>query len=328
MYSYARNKSQGFTLVELLVVIAIIGILIGMLLPAVQQVREAARRSSCSNNIKQWGLAFHNYESAQMKLPFGATGNSPANYLPKRTYRQTFVMYLWPYFEHNNLAVAGSYTTAFYQPPNSQPSSMLGTCGQHVSLYLCASDTNGNADQNDPSSFYQRTRGNYGVNWGNAKYPTGGGFSSFVEPFGKAPFWQDYGTNGSNARYNPGDASLGGMPDGTSNTLLVSEQLLPQSPQDNDWRGDIHNDDGVFRVHTITTPNSSAPDVVDWNQNTDDPSMPCISGNLQFNAARSRHTGGVNAGRCDGSVGFIANSISPIVWAAMGTMDGGEVVNE
>jgi len=114
--------------------------------------------------------------------------------------------------------------------------------------------------------------------------------------------------------------------DGTSNTLLISETLKPKSPEDNDWRGDIHNDDGVFKFMTITTPNSSAPDIVGWSVSDGDPLMPVSSAGAQYSAARSRHTGGVNAMLCDGSLRFVTNGIAGSTWAALGSMDGREVV--
>ena len=117
------------------------------------------------------------------------------------------------------------------------------------------------------------------------------------------------------------------MSDGSSNTLLMSEQLRAWSTLDDDWRGDIHNDQGVFRFHTLLTPNTSTPDQIEsgWWQPTGDPRMPCTnaSGN-QFNAARSRHPGGVNASFCDGSVRWVANSVSISTWQALGTMNGND----
>jgi prepilin-type processing-associated H-X9-DG protein len=117
--------------------------------------------------------------------------------------------------------------------------------------------------------------------------------------------------------------------DGTSNTLLMSETLMAKVAPDSDWRGDIHNDDGVFRFHTVVTPNSSAPDLISstaYFTPNNDPLMPVALGNPQRAAARSRHAGGVNASMCDGSVRFVRNAIDLNTWRAMGSMAGGEVV--
>lgn len=306
-------RRQAFTLVELLVVIAIIGILVGLLLPAVQAAREAARRMQCSNNLKQWGLAFHNFESTYKKLPKGSSNGGTHK-------RQTWVMYLWPYIEQTNLYNMTNYKEHFYLPPNTIPAAqangngLTGTTGRRVPAYLCPSD-NGQIDQDDHPN-YQRTRGNYVVNWGNSWY------GQNPQPAGLAPF---YNVNGS--RGNPGTVKFGSISDGTSNTLCMSEYLMAKSRRDNDWRGDIHNDDGVFRFHTLLTPNTSSPDIIlnGWYQPTGDPMMPAATGTQQRNAARSRHTGGVNATLFDGSVRFMSNNIDLASWQAMGTMNGGEV---
>jgi prepilin-type processing-associated H-X9-DG protein len=109
----------------------------------------------------------------------------------------------------------------------------------------------------------------------------------------------------------------------------MSEALKAWSPRDNDWRGDIMNDDGVFRFHTLLTPNTSAPDVLEsgWFERTDDPAMPAVAGggSVQMAAARSRHTGGVNAAMCDASVRFFRDDISLVVWQSLGSMNGDEV---
>lgn len=296
---------RGFTLIELLVVIAIIAILIGLLLPAVQKVREAAARMKCSNNIKQWAIAMHSYHDVNGQFPAGARNNP----------RQTWVMYLWSYVEQTALAQRNDLTQPFYVAPGTIAGTMNGLCGQHVPIYICPSDS-GTIDQNVGT--YQRTRGNYVVNWGNSWY------GQNPQPSGLAPF---YHTNGN--RSTPGVVKMTSISDGTSNTLMVSEILIAKSADDNDWRGDIHNDDGVFKFMTLLTPNSSSPDIFPsgWYQVTNDPLMPAAAGNQAMTAARSRHTGGVNAGLCDGSVRFFRNSVSLTTWAAAGSMNGGEVVS-
>jgi hypothetical protein len=270
----------------------------------VQKVREAASSMKCSNHLHQWGLAMHGFHDANGSFPKGASNNP----------RQTWVMYLWPYVEQNALAQNNNLNNNFYDAPGTVVGTMNGVCGARVPIYLCPSDT-GNPDQNVGT--YQRTRGNYVVNWGNAYYdnpsPTAG----------KAPF---YHTNGN--RSSPGKTTIVGITDGTTNTLLLSEYLIAKSPQDNDWRGDIHNDDGVFRFHTIMTPNTTAPDQISggWFQTPNDPLMPATTaaGNQQQNTARSRHTGGVNVALGDASVRFVRNTIALDTWQKLGTMDGGE----
>lgn len=300
-----KNYRGGFTLVELLVVIAIIGILVALLLPAIQAAREAARRSQCLNHCKQWGLAMQMYHDSKRSLPIGSRDNP----------RQTWVMYLWPYIEETSLDAANDIDVPFYEPPATIHGTLNGLAGKFVAIYYCPSDEG--VDQTIGT--YQRRRGNYVVNWGNAVYSQG------LEPKGKAPFSHIKGQ-----RSKPRKTKLADITDGTSNTLLISETLKAWSPDDNDWRGDIHNDDGVFRFQTRLSPNTSAPDVIEsgWFQKTGDPKMPVVAGGAQVSAARSRHSGGVNAVLCDGSVRFVSDSIALDAWQAMGTMNGEEVVAE
>jgi prepilin-type N-terminal cleavage/methylation domain-containing protein len=305
----SRSSHRGFTLVELLVVIAIIGILIALLLPAVQAAREAARRMQCTNNLKQWGLGMHMFHNSRNQLPLGSRDNP----------RETWVRYLWGYIEQEHLANRDDLTQPFYLPPCLVANSLQGLTGQQVPIYDCPSDRD--ADLSAAACYYQRQRGNYVINWGNSRY------GQLVEPAAIAPFSH---VNG-NRKY-PRVTRFSDITDGLSNTLLMSETLKPVSTDDNDWRADFQNDDGVCRIHTLVTPNTSAPDIIEngWFQYMPDPLMPAVAGarQAQVSAARSRHVGGVNAALCDGSIQFFSNTISLNVWQALGTMNGAEVINE
>lgn len=306
-----RNaRAKAFTLIELLVVIAIIAILIALLVPAVQKVREAAARTQCLNNLKQWGLAMQSHHDSYKKFPIGSSGNP----------RQTWVMYLWPYIDQSVLDSKNILTSHFYVAPGTINNSMNGLTGARLTLYYCPVDNVGQ-DQDDTSQTYPRARGNYVVNWGTWLYPASGTATTApAAPVTLAPF----GHIAGQVRV-PRTTKIAHITDGTSNTLLMSEYLRAWSRQDNDWRGDIHNDDGVFRFHTINTPNSSTPDNVGWNQPTDN-LMPVSTTYPQHNAARSRHSGGVHAAFADGTCRWISNSIAIATWRALGSMDGGEPV--
>jgi prepilin-type processing-associated H-X9-DG protein len=247
----------------------------------------------------------HMFHDTNKQFPF-AERNSPA--------RQTWVMWLWPYIEQTSLSNGLNMNTQnFYDPPCTVYNTMNGRCGARVPLYYCPSDSG--ADLDNPSNTYCRTRGNYVVSFGQ-HYQDVAAANQPLAMFGEL--------NGS--RSAPQLTRMSSLTDGTSNTLMMSEYLMATSHDDNDWRGDIHNDDGTNHFMTFTTPNSTTPDVVGWAIPTNDPFMPVTTAGSQFNAARSRHTGGVNISLGDGSVRFISNSISLFTWQAMGTMNGNDVL--
>lgn len=190
---------------------------------------------------------------------------------------------------------------------------MTGSTGAKVPIYYCPSDFG--SDLDSTGAYYQRRRGNYVVNWGSTRYDTAPNLNA------NAPF---YHVNGNRA--TPGLVKIAHIADGTASTLMMSETLMAKSHDDNDWRGDIQNDDGVFKFMTLTTPNSSAPDVVNWAIADGDPYMPVNTAGNQYSAARSRHIGGVNVSFCDGSIRFITNGVSLTTWTGLGTMNGGETL--
>ncbi len=287
-----RYSVRGFTLVELLVVIAIIGILVALLLPAVQAAREAARRMDCTNRLKQWALAMHNHHDTYRKFPHGAT-NSP---------RHTWVVHLWAFMEQNALASQYDLQQHFYlntPRPHIIQNSTTGLCAQFTDAYFCPSDGGPRYWKGDA---YWRTRGNYVANFGLA----GASGSAASAPFAR------------NAR----EYKMTDITDGLSNTLFFAEILMAQ---EGNWdsRGDIMNDDGPgCAFMTNNTPNSGI-DSPQFCLNTA-PNPPCATSGTIHIAARSRHPGGVNVALADGSVRFAANTVAAAIWRAAGSSQGGE----
>jgi prepilin-type N-terminal cleavage/methylation domain-containing protein/prepilin-type processing-associated H-X9-DG protein len=301
---FPKRIRIGFTLIELLVVIAIIAILIGLLLPAVQKVREAAARMKCTNNLKQWTLAMHGYHDAIGHLPHGSIWNP----------RTSWVCPTWPFVEQTALAGQYDYNVGFWQPPNGGPTSSTTNlvCAQ-VPIYFCPSDLGSPAFwEGDP---YYRSRGNYVVNWGNTTDPGPANYAPH------APFSYVDGST------TPRTVTLLMISDGTSNTLMMSEVMMANPWNLYDIRGDIiNNDRGCFEFMTLYTPNTTFPDQLVYYAHNSNPMMPSSPASEAEVAARSRHILGVNAAMCDGSVRFVTDSIPQNVWQWMGTMDGGEVI--
>jgi prepilin-type N-terminal cleavage/methylation domain-containing protein len=297
---------DAFTLIELLVVIAIIAILIALLVPAVQKVREAAARTQCQNNLKQWGLAMHNYHDAQKKLPY-ASHNTP---------RRAWPTLLWPYIEQAGLFKDYDPNVGFHQPPNIVASTMNGVCANIVPTYYCPSDRVGAKWQGDT---FWRARGNYVVNWGPITQP-------FTAPAPTA--WAPFGYKDFSSANQPRTTRLIEITDGSSNTLLMSETSMAFNDKDADIRGDILNDGGSLPCNqfmTLNTPNAGLDKLGAWCVNT--PQLPCATGTPTHKTARSKHgPGGVNVLLGDGVVRYVADTIQLTTWQALSTMNGNEVI--
>ncbi len=322
-----RGLRPGFTLVELLVVIAIIGILVGLLLPAVQAAREAARRMQCGNNIKNLGLALHNYESAIKRIPpagfhniggVGAASNSTS-------WGPSWCVMVLPYIEQTN--VHNLYD--FKQLRARESEVAVKTV---VPTFLCPSDTAdvlwNNPNANLAGRIASFARGNYAANGG-----AGNAFSTgdYAKSHARGPF----ATGGP-------PSNFASVSDGLSNTIFLSELIIGNATNDvrGAWAypvGVIFMGGNYIDVGPTLLPNGNALDNSKRDRNSfcsanfaTDRNLRCLSttspdDDRGYQTARSKHTGGVQVARGDGSVTFLSNSIELVTWQRLLSQADGNV---
>lgn len=357
-----RNR-HAFTLVELLVVIAIIGILIGMLLPAVQAVREAARRTACSNNMRQLGLAALNYESSYMEFPFGIRIDDNSMGMPYDTgdvlsARSTNAQWAWsafllPFIEQDNVAtrldingidsaatrivLAQNYDVNRFNNPPLQEDELARAVSNSIEGFLCPSDSTDDVNQHRGSgNFDGMSFNNPGPMLDDTGSPVSGaglalpelatGITNYVAAnnvhscHGETlPNNQLTGNALPQGAYcSFAQTSLGRMQDGTSNTIVFGERVYDAIAPNEDRRP---NGAGtLFMSRGVGNPTEyefGMPDVAFSafgfiNLSFDEDVDQNIADNV-YNRRRqglsSRHAGGLNVVRADGSVSFLRDTI-------------------
>ncbi len=300
------RRKQGFTLIELLVVIAIIAVLISLLLPAVQQAREAARRTQCRNNVKQTMLAFHNYHDTHKGFPNryslnGTTLNGGHGWGLK----------LLPFLDQTPLFNAWNTSKSFFDPENKSVTMTP------VGAYICPSAPGGPRVMN--------------ISSGSAT-PTNTGIASDYVVF------HQISTTGSAATCNPCNTAapktagtvtaIAEITDGTSNTIMMAEQ----AGRPDYYIGRTKQPSNTAMTNPLFWGNWTSYQSV-TAQGWDDSAVPKAGGIHTMNWSNSQgvysfHTGGAMFGMCDGSVRFIGENISLTLLIALWTKDGGETVGE
>ena len=311
------RTTAAFTLVELLVVIAIIGILIGMLLPAVQSVREAARRIQCANNVKQQSLAMLNYESAHRHFPNGFS-------IPGQAMWTAFIL---PFIEQQNL-----YQTLDLEGPwspfrNASEANLAGQ-GVWLSFMRCPSANVAEREIDSftksvkvPSCYIACASGLLAHEAGDFPWAGMNAYNGFRESDG--------------IFYAGSETSMAVIRDGTSNTVLVGESLPDQLLLGVDRGGNLQKVDHYY----LGSDEMSWMEVVGSRQSNEISecmgSTACPINSLFLGdqttidekelSFGSQHTAGVNMGFADGHVQFVSGTVTAEVWSALGTRNGGEI---
>jgi prepilin-type N-terminal cleavage/methylation domain-containing protein/prepilin-type processing-associated H-X9-DG protein len=342
------RRVAGFTLVELLVVIAIIGVLVALLLPAVQAAREAARRSQCLNNVKNLALGCANFESAKKRMPYGRKFDFWDTYtwvqeiLPFIEQQQVHALY-WNLGNEADLAAAPAANTVTPNGCIGDEQRLRQARHSQIPVLYCPSDVTPIANEMDTAQ-YGLWRGSYrGCVGATDMY--GNRLTNAEGLLPPGTFLGAFGVKEDTTRPLRMVAAnrLQEISDGTSNTILLSEGVAPTVPH---WGGPLggilYGNMGGSLFSAADTPNTGEFDspIGPCPQNQLDPEyfLPCQSlgphpgasargGGSARVAARSRHIGGVNAAFADGSVRFVNDSIDTIVWKAQGTKNRDDLVN-
>jgi len=320
---------SGFTLVELLVVIAIIGILVSLLLPAVQAAREAARRTQCSNNIRQIAVALHNYHDTAGRFPPGGIHHAGTGQNGSSTsWRASWLVMLLPFLEREGLHA--QFNFGIRARDSAENLQVVATV---IPTFVCPSTGSRKAAwQMSTSSSHLFAKGNYG-----ACFSAGSGFSSTAFSGSR----MDWERSVFNASFHYG-AQMADIKDGSSNVIAVSEILTRDSKDDG--RGawayptgsffsggnqDVCDRDIRLPPNGIALDDCLADKPAFCVSSATDVQLRCIAnGNRPNIAARSYHPGGVHAMLADGSIKFINDQIATDTWTRLLCIHDGEPIGQ
>ena len=321
-----RRQKRGFTLIELLVVIAIIAVLIALLLPAVQQAREAARRSQCKNNLKQLGLALHNYHDTYNTLPMGCTSNAPQG----NNWGQSWWVGVLPYIDQGPMYMGWNHNAANSGSGYDSAANMTLVAGKTIPVAKCPSS---------PLSQYDFSPHN-GPNPGPcvAHYTGIAGATSDTVAGRNVGWTCGLYSSGGVLFYNS-RIRMADITDGTSNTIFVGEQ--------SDWSIQTGTTNKVITIsswphgmfmgspgndrsfNTTTLRWRPGYKQAEGGHNTHACSTTGVCGNSGVNnPIQSAHVGGVHVLMGDGTVRFISENINTTTWFNLGIRDDGQVLGE
>ncbi len=321
----SKPINRGFTLVELLVVIAIIGVLVALLLPAVQAAREAARRMQCSNHLRQLGIASHNHHDTHLALPVGYDAR-PYAPSPTTTYRWSSLAHLTPFIEQGNVRSTLDLTLPLFGPASVSfdvfPQNKLAV-GTKIPIFLCPSDHGRTVTPDRAPTNYMACAGS-GANGGIL-------------------------VNADGVFYADSKSTFGDVRDGTTNTVFFSESTLGNGQADVSGTApaDLTRVYVSYSAATPITDSSCGGSPGPWRNTRNycwaDGGVTSAVYNHYFSpnaktadchgrvspgwkAARSNHPGGVNVTLGDGSVRFVNDTVDLLLWRALATRQGGEII--
>ena len=324
----SHNQHRAFTLIELLVVIAIIAVLIALLLPAVQSAREAARRAQCMNNLKQMGLALHNYQSSVGTYPMSCA-------LPVGQFSLTFSVHarILPFMEQGNL-----YNQINYNLPWSLQTTV---CQTKIGAFICPSEINSNQNPSGAILHFPTTYGVSGgtwLMWDPADNIMGDGMFLVNQCISPAQILDGLGNTIAVSEIQTYQATLhdGGNPSGAGASPPASpSQVASYGGTFDTAFGNCEWVNGLYvhtGISTLFPPNTVVPYTSGgqtYNIGFTSSRLGLSTSNLTYVVfpSRSYHPGGVNTLMMDGSVRFMKSSINQKVWQALGTRAGAEVIS-